>query len=105
VPRHHRQLQKTSSGLAGNVVTKDTEFPPGSGKILKAIDLSKIAQKVGKSSRDTCGACHFNGGGGDGVKHGDMDSSLAAPEKSTGCAHGCIWPGLHLWHLPQNFQP
>ena len=70
------------SGLAGNVVTQDMEFPPGSGKILKAIDLSKIAQKVGKSSRDTCGACHFNGGGGDGVKHGDMDSSLAAPEKA-----------------------
>ena len=73
---------KKPSGLAGNVVTKDLEFPPGSGKVLKAIDLSKIAQKVGKSSRDTCGACHFNGGGGDGVKHGDMDSSLAAPEKS-----------------------
>ena len=73
---------KKPSGLAGNVVTKDLEFPPGSGKLLKAIDLSKIAQKVGKSSRDTCGACHFNGGGGDGVKHGDMDSSLAAPEKA-----------------------
>jgi len=72
---------KKPSGLAGNVVTKDMEFPPGSGKILKAIDLSNIAQKVGKSSRDTCGACHFNGGGGDGVKHGDMDSSLATPDK------------------------
>jgi octaheme c-type cytochrome (tetrathionate reductase family) len=72
---------KKPSGLAGNVVTRDTEFPPGSGKILKAIDLTKIAQKVGKSSRDTCGACHFNGGGGDGVKHGDLDSSMSAPEK------------------------
>jgi octaheme c-type cytochrome (tetrathionate reductase family) len=69
------------AGLAGNVVTKDMEFPPGSGKVLKAIDLPKIAQKVGKSSRDTCGACHFFGGGGDGVKHGDLDSSMAAPDK------------------------
>jgi octaheme c-type cytochrome (tetrathionate reductase family) len=69
------------AGLAGNVVTKDMEFPPGSGKVLKAIDLSKIALKVGKSSRDTCGACHFFGGGGDGVKHGDLDSSMAAPDK------------------------
>ncbi len=68
-------------GLAGNVVTSDTEFPAGSGKIIKGIDLTKIAQKVGKSSRDTCGACHFNGGGGDGVKHGDLDSSMAAPDK------------------------
>lgn len=69
-------------GLAGNVVTKDLEFPTGSGKILKAIDLSAIAQKVGKSSRDTCGGCHFNGGGGDGVKHGDLDTSMAAPDKA-----------------------
>ena len=68
-------------GLAGNVVTADTEFPPGSGKVIKGIDLTKIAQKVGKSSRDTCGACHFFGGGGDGVKHGDLDSSMAAPDK------------------------
>lgn len=73
---------KKPPGLAGNVVTQDTEFPVGSGKILKGIDLSKIAQKVGKSSRDTCGSCHFFGGGGDGVKHGDLDSSLAAPEKA-----------------------
>lgn len=72
---------KKPAGLAGNVVTKDMEFPPGSGKFLKAIDLSKIAQKVGKTSRDTCGGCHFNGGGGDGVKHGDLDSSMAAPDR------------------------
>ena len=68
-------------GFAGNPVVKDTEYPPGSGKILKAVDLAKVAQKVGKSSRDTCGACHFFGGGGDGVKHGDLDSSMAAPDK------------------------
>ncbi|MBU1978016.1 MAG: tetrathionate reductase family octaheme c-type cytochrome [Gammaproteobacteria bacterium] len=68
-------------GLAGHPVYKEMEFPPGSGKILKPVDLTKVAQKVGKTSRDTCGTCHFKGGGGDGVKHGDMDSSLAAPEK------------------------
>lgn len=45
------------------------------------VDLKKVAQNVGKSSRDTCGACHFFGGGGDAVKHGDLDSSLAAPER------------------------
>ena len=68
-------------GMAGHPPYKDTEIPPGSGKIAKAVDLSKVAQKVGKTSRDTCGACHFFGGGGDGVKHGDMDSSLASPDK------------------------
>ena len=72
---------RKQSGLAGNVVTKPMEYPPGSGKMVKPIDLQKIAQAVGMTSRDTCGACHFYGGGGDGVKHGDMDSSLASPER------------------------
>jgi octaheme c-type cytochrome (tetrathionate reductase family) len=62
-------------------VTQDTEFPPGSGKIVRGINLSEIAQKIGKTRRQTCGACHFNGGGGDGVKHGDLDSSLESPER------------------------
>jgi octaheme c-type cytochrome (tetrathionate reductase family) len=69
-------------GFAGNVVTKATEFPPGSGILIKPINLKEIAQGVGKTSRDNCGACHFFGGGGDGVKHGDMDSSLASPDKA-----------------------
>ncbi|MBD5800993.1 Cytochrome c bacterial [Azoarcus sp. Aa7] len=68
-------------GLAGHPPYQDTEIPPGSGKFAKAVDLTKVAQKVGRTSRDTCGACHFFGGGGDGVKHGDMDSSLAAPDR------------------------
>ena len=73
---------KKPSGFGGSPVTKDTEFPPGSGKIVRGIDLSAISQKVGNTSRTTCGsACHFVGGGGDGVKHGDLDSSLEAPEK------------------------
>ncbi|MGE5505169.1 MAG: tetrathionate reductase family octaheme c-type cytochrome [Actinomycetota bacterium] len=74
-------VYKKLPGFAGHPLYRDTEVPPGSGNIVKAPDLTKIAQKVGKTSRDTCGACHFFGGGGDGVKHGDMDSSLAAPDK------------------------
>jgi len=75
--KYHKQ-----QGLAGNPVTKDMEWPPGSGKIIKAIDLRAIAQRVGKTSRVTCGTCHFNGGGGDGTKHGDLDSSLESPDKA-----------------------
>ncbi|NTV96983.1 MAG: tetrathionate reductase family octaheme c-type cytochrome [Thiobacillus sp.] len=67
-------------GTGGLPPTKAIESPPGSGKIVKPVDLAAVAQEVGKTSRATCGACHFFGGGGDGVKHGDMDSSLAAPE-------------------------
>lgn len=66
---------------AGFPVSEAKEFPAGSGNIWTPPDLAYIAQHVGKSSRTNCGACHFYGGGGDGVKHGDMDSSLAAPPK------------------------
>ncbi len=67
---------------AGNVLVKDVESPPGSGKFLKAVNLRDVAQHVGRTSRATCGACHFYGGGGDGVKHGDLDSSLEAPDRA-----------------------
>lgn len=73
---------KKPSGFAGHPVTQDTEYPPGSGKIIRGIDLGLIAQKVGKTRRETCGVCHFYGGGGDGVKHGDLDSSLEQPDKA-----------------------
>ena len=66
---------------AGHGAYVDTEFPPKSGKIVKALDLVAIAGKVGPTSRATCGACHFFGGGGDHVKHGDLDSSMTAPSR------------------------
>lgn len=56
------------------------EGPPGK-KQVQAPDLTKIAQHVGKPGRANCGACHFNGGGGDAVKHGDLDSSLKNPPR------------------------
>jgi octaheme c-type cytochrome (tetrathionate reductase family) len=56
------------------------EGPPGT-KQLKAPDLTKIAQHVGQPGRDNCGSCHFSGGGGDAVKHGDLDSSLKNPSR------------------------
>lgn len=45
-------------------------------------NLAAIAQSVGSPTRKTCGSCHFYGGGGDGVKHGDLDSSLTNPRRS-----------------------
>lgn len=57
------------------VIGEPKEF---SGKVWDPPDLAYIAQNVGATSRDTCGACHFFGGGGDAVKHGDLDSSLFA---------------------------
>ena len=70
------------SGLAGHPVYKEMEYPPRSGKILRPVDLQKVAQSVGKTSRYTCGACHYYGGHGNGVKHGDLDNSLEVPDKN-----------------------
>jgi octaheme c-type cytochrome (tetrathionate reductase family) len=46
-----------------------------------AVDLSKAAMSVGPPGRENCGSCHFYGGGGDNVKHGDLSSALVAPSR------------------------
>lgn len=45
----------------------------------EGVDLAMVAQSVGTPTRTNCGSCHFNGGGGNAVKHGDLDSSLFYP--------------------------
>ncbi|WP_075355041.1 tetrathionate reductase family octaheme c-type cytochrome [Desulfovibrio sp. DV] len=66
---------------AGYPVTEPTLFPED-GKTYLPPDYKKIVAKVGRPDRLNCGACHFYGGGGDGVKHGDLDSSMGMPKKS-----------------------
>ncbi len=63
-----------------NYVSK--EWPKGSGKLRPPVDLNLVAQNVGTPDRDNCGSCHFYGGGGDSVKHGDLDSTLKEPSFS-----------------------
>lgn len=46
------------------------------GAMAWAVDLSEAAQSVGMPGRDNCGNCHFYGGGGGNVKHGDLSSAL-----------------------------
>jgi octaheme c-type cytochrome (tetrathionate reductase family) len=58
------------------------KIPTGGGLPVEKVDLLNIARNVGEPSRKTCGACHFYGGGGDRVKHGDLDSSLVEPPES-----------------------
>ncbi len=65
---------------------KQEFFPP---------DYNLVAQKVGRPSRDNCGVCHFYGGGGDGVKHGDLDSSLSSPSRDL---------DVHMNAEGQNFR-
>jgi octaheme c-type cytochrome (tetrathionate reductase family) len=60
-----------------------TKESTGAGNPSKNVDLLYVAQNVGMPVRDNCGSCHFFGGGGDAVKHGDLDSSMAYPERKT----------------------
>lgn len=67
---------------AGYPVDRETEFPKGSGKLFKIPDLEKIAMSVGEPpTRTACGSCHFYGGGGNNVKHGDLDAALINPSR------------------------
>ncbi len=73
----------------GNPAMTRTPVRPGCGEVygtdkpyVEPADLALIAQSVGAPKRENCGVCHFYGGGGDGVKHGDLDSSLLNPPKS-----------------------
>jgi len=70
---------KKLPGLAGHPAYEEMEFPPKSGRKVMPVDLQKVAQNVGRTSRASCGACHFVAGGGDAVKHGDLDTTLKNP--------------------------
>jgi len=48
----------------------------GAGMPDRSVDLTDVAQHVGKPQRANCGTCHFFGGGGNNVKHGDLEQSL-----------------------------
>ncbi|WP_205123455.1 tetrathionate reductase family octaheme c-type cytochrome [Marimonas lutisalis] len=76
------QYTKTATG-AGHPPLDPVK--PGTKTITGAaawpVDLAKAAQSVGLPGRDNCGNCHFYGGGGDNVKHGDLSSALYMPSK------------------------
>jgi octaheme c-type cytochrome (tetrathionate reductase family) len=46
-----------------------------------SVDLLAVAKSVARPTRLNCGQCHFKGGGGDAVKHGDMDGSMYFPSE------------------------
>lgn len=55
------------------------KVPTGAGMPADTVDLVAAAQSVATPTRQNCGTCHFDGGGGTGVKHGDLDDSLYDP--------------------------
>jgi octaheme c-type cytochrome (tetrathionate reductase family) len=52
------------------------------GNPAEGTDLLAAARSVRAPTRDNCGKCHFDGGGGNGVKHGDLDESLYFPSEN-----------------------
>jgi hypothetical protein len=52
------------------------------GDPAEGVDLLAAARSVRAPTRDNCGTCHFDGGGGNGVKHGDLDESLYFPSEA-----------------------
>lgn len=51
-------------------------------KISDFTELKKAAVSVALPTIRNCGFCHYSGGGDDGVKHGDLDSTLNSADKS-----------------------
>lgn len=64
---------------AGYPATKPSTF---GGKTYNPPVWAEVAQSVGAPTRDNCGVCHYYGGGGDAVKHGDLDSMMNAPDRA-----------------------
>ena len=72
---------------------EDPELKELADEIQAEIQLA--VQSVSRPTRQNCGSCHFYGGGGDGVKHGDLDSSMFKPNKAL---------DVHMGADGQNFD-
>ena len=59
------------------------KIPTGAGAPVEGLDYAAITSQLAPAEigRDACGACHFYGGGGDAVKHGSLDSTMANPSR------------------------
>jgi len=53
------------------------------GNPADTVDLVAAAKTVAAPTRNNCGKCHFNGGGGNNVKHGDLSEQLYYPSPDT----------------------
>lgn len=46
-----------------------------SGYPQKSVNLNLVAQNIGRPGKENCGSCHFYSGGGNNVKHGDLEKA------------------------------
>lgn len=59
-----------------------SKTPTGAGMPADDVDLLNVAKNVGPTTRKTCGSCHFYGGGGNNIKHGDLENALISPDRN-----------------------
>jgi octaheme c-type cytochrome (tetrathionate reductase family) len=60
------------------------EYQKGSsmaGYPARTVNLTKVAQSVGSPTKINCGSCHFYSGGGNNVKHGDLEAAQLACDR------------------------
>lgn len=60
------------------------EYIKGSGSAglpAENVDLTAVAKSVGRPIISNCGTCHFYGGGGNNVKHGDLEEALYTADR------------------------
>jgi len=68
------------------------------GVPVAGVNLAAVAGSVAAPTRENCGTCHFAGGGGDAVKHGDMDGTLSFPREHVDIhmgKHGLVCTDCH----------
>ncbi|MGE5403207.1 MAG: tetrathionate reductase family octaheme c-type cytochrome [Ignavibacteriales bacterium] len=58
-----------------------TKAPEKGGAPDLTLNFNNIAGHVGRPKRSNCGVCHFFGGGGNNVKHGDLEQSMFEPSR------------------------
>jgi octaheme c-type cytochrome (tetrathionate reductase family) len=49
----------------------------------RGVNLTKVAGSVGRPKKQNCGSCHFYSGGGNNVKHGDLEVALLSCPRDT----------------------
>ena len=49
----------------------------------RSVNMNEVAQSVGRPNKINCGACHFYSGGGNNVKHGDLEEALLSCDRNT----------------------
>ena len=68
------------------------------------LDLAGIARKVGRPSRQACGSCHFQSGGGPNAKHGDLEPILADPPADFDMHMGALGMRCQDCHATENHR-